>query len=38
MILTRLGWRKKISKAFINALEQWMKENRSAAVELEGPS
>jgi len=38
MILTRLGWRKKISKAFIDALEQWMTENRSAAVDLECPS
>ena len=35
MILTRLGWRKKISKAFIDALERWMTENRSAAVDLE---
>jgi len=35
MILTRLAWRKKISRGFINALEQWMKENRLAAVELD---
>jgi hypothetical protein len=34
MILTRLTWRKKISKGFINALERWMKENRLAAVDL----
>jgi len=35
MILTRLGWRKKISKGFINALEQWMKQNKQTAVELD---
>jgi hypothetical protein len=35
MILTRLGWRKKISKGFVDALEQWMKQNRPAAVELD---
>ena len=38
MILTRLGWRKKISKASINLLEQWMTENRPTAVDLECPS
>lgn len=37
MILTRLTWRRKISKGFIRGLEQWIKANRPEAVDLTQP-
>ena len=33
-ILTRLQWRKRISKGFIEALEQFIKDNKDSAFEL----
>lgn len=35
MILTRLGWRRKVSKGFVEALKIWISENESKAVDLQ---
>lgn len=34
MILTRLQWRNKVSKGFIQALKEWIDEHRKMATEL----
>jgi hypothetical protein len=34
MILTKLSWRKKVSKGFVKALKIWIQENEAKAVEL----
>lgn len=34
MILTRLSWRKRVSKGFIVALKKWIEENEATATEL----
>lgn len=34
MILTRLSWRKRISKGFITALKHWIELNEPKEVEL----
>ena len=34
MILTKLSWRKKVSKGFVKALKMWIQENEAKAVEL----
>lgn len=34
-VLTRLQWRKRVSEGFIEALEQYIKDKRSIAVNLE---
>lgn len=34
MLLTRLQWRKRISTGFIEALEQWISDNKGAAIPL----
>jgi len=37
LILTQLQWRKNISKGFLEALDQWLLDNRIKAVELNRP-
>jgi hypothetical protein len=34
MILTKLSWRKRVSKGFIKGLKIWIQENEAKAVEL----
>lgn len=34
MVLTRLHWRKRVSRGFITALKQWIKENENKATVL----
>lgn len=34
MLLTKLGWRKRISKGFIQALEDWLTKHKAKAEDL----
>lgn len=34
MVLTRLQWRKRVSKGFITALKHWIKQNEGKSVTL----
>lgn len=35
MLITRMGWRKNISKGFIRCLKKWIKENECNAKDLD---